>query len=85
MYTMNAAFDLGLSVPEDVSITGVYDFPTSAMLVKPLTTVRIGIHELGVKAFQLLHQQIEGIELDQKKYWIRGELISRKTTRFAKR
>jgi LacI family transcriptional regulator len=84
MYTMNAAYDLGLSIPEDVSITGVYDFPTSAMLPKPLTTVRIPLNELGAKAFYLLHQQLQGVPIDQKQYWVRGELITRKTTRFTK-
>jgi LacI family transcriptional regulator len=84
MYTMNAAYDMGLSVPEELSITGVYDFPTSAMLSRPLTTIRIPLNELGMKAFNLLNQQLQGVEIPQKQYWIRGDLITRKTTRFAK-
>jgi LacI family transcriptional regulator len=84
MYTMNAAFDLGLSIPEELSVTGVYDFPTSSLLPKPLTTVRIPLNELGKKAFSLLYQQMQGIPVEQKQYWIRGELITRKTTRFSK-
>ncbi|MBB6671447.1 LacI family DNA-binding transcriptional regulator [Cohnella nanjingensis] len=84
MYTINAAYDLGLSVPEELSVTGVYDFPTSAMLSKPLTTIRIPLDELGMKAFHLLNQQLQGTEIPQKQYWIRGDLITRKTTRFVK-
>lgn len=38
---------LGLRVPDDVSIVGYDDEPTAAMLVPPLTTVRLPFYEMG--------------------------------------
>jgi len=50
----------GLRVPEDVSLIGFDDEPTSAYLTPPLTTVRQPAIELGQSAAQAIIDQING-------------------------
>lgn len=57
---VRAACDLGLRVPEDVSIVGFDDIPVSAFLCPALTTVALGMREMGQRAAQLLLERIRG-------------------------
>lgn len=61
-----ALFRRGIRVPEDVSIVGYDDQPTSAYMIPPLTTVRHPANEIGRTAATAIlnlmkdkHQQIE--------------------------
>ncbi|MEU2111685.1 LacI family DNA-binding transcriptional regulator [Streptomyces sp. NPDC019507] len=45
--------DLGLRIPEDVSVAGFDDLPFSVDAVPALTTVRLPLHEAGVRAGRL--------------------------------
>jgi LacI family transcriptional regulator len=55
-----AARELGLSVPGDLSITGFNDLPMMDLLAPPMTTVRVDYHALGRRAAELLLSQLEG-------------------------
>lgn len=44
----------GLRVPDDVAVTGFDDIPIARFLSPPLTTVRVGIADLGVQAAERL-------------------------------
>ncbi|RJQ76274.1 LacI family transcriptional regulator [Pseudonocardiaceae bacterium YIM PH 21723] len=57
-----AAADHGLRIPEDVSVVGHDDLPTSAILNPPLTTLRVDRHRLGAEAAGLLIDAVEGRE-----------------------
>jgi LacI family transcriptional regulator len=48
-----AARDLGISVPEDLSLTGFDDISSVSDTVPPLTTVRIPLRDIGRKAMEL--------------------------------
>ncbi|MFJ6633996.1 LacI family DNA-binding transcriptional regulator [Streptomyces sp. NPDC091376] len=48
-----AVRDLGLRIPEDVSVAGFDDLPFSVDAVPALTTVRLPLHEAGVRAGRL--------------------------------
>jgi LacI family transcriptional regulator len=50
---MAAARDLGVRVPEDVSVAGFDDIPTLRDVAPALTTVRLPLHELGRRAAEL--------------------------------
>jgi len=52
--------ELGLRVPEDVSVVGFNNVPLSSFVTPPLTTVDIHIYELGTKAVELLIQIVKG-------------------------
>lgn len=57
---MAAIRDLGLRIPEDVSVVGNDDLPVAAHLHPPLTTVAMPLYELGTAAVDALVATIEG-------------------------
>jgi DNA-binding LacI/PurR family transcriptional regulator len=58
-----AAHDLGLTIPDDLSVVALHDFELAAMLVPALTTVEMPLVQLGRSAVDLLVDEIEGREL----------------------
>jgi LacI family transcriptional regulator len=52
--------EMGLRVPEDVSVIGFDDIPVSVMSDPPLTTIRQPMFEIGAKAVEILCDQIDG-------------------------
>jgi DNA-binding LacI/PurR family transcriptional regulator len=50
----------GISVPEQISLTGFDDLRMAAMTAPPLTTVRQPLIEMGVSAARALIDQLEG-------------------------
>jgi LacI family transcriptional regulator len=57
---MAAVRDLGLRIPEDISVIGNDDLPVAAHLHPPLTTVAMPLYELGTAAVDALVATIEG-------------------------
>lgn len=60
--------DLGWRVPEDISICGFGDLPMAQVIVPALTTVHIGLRDLGRSGMrrllaQLQHKEATGAEL----------------------
>lgn len=53
-----AAQDLGIAVPEDLSIVGHDDIPLAGMLRPALTTVRQPMRELGAQAVQVVQARL---------------------------
>jgi LacI family transcriptional regulator len=52
--TVEVAQELGLRVPEDLSVIGFDNVPESALVTPPLTTVQQPLHEMGAAALDLL-------------------------------
>lgn len=57
---IEAAKDLGLSVPGDLSVVGFDDRPIAAVLSAGLTTVRQPLMEIGATGAEMLISQLEG-------------------------
>jgi len=55
-----AARELGLRIPEDVSVVGFDDLPFARVFAPPLTTIAIDPEELGATAFEVLMGVMEG-------------------------
>ena len=56
---MHAASDLGLKIPEDISLLGYDGIPLADILCPPLTTIVQPINEMGVRVAQHLVRRIE--------------------------
>jgi GntR family transcriptional regulator, arabinose operon transcriptional repressor len=68
---------LGLSVPQDIKITGMEDFASLQSNVLPLTTYRVPFEEIGAKAFDVLEMTVLQKNSDRLEVQVRGELIVR--------
>lgn len=57
---IRALVESGRRIPDDVEVAGFGDFPVSAFLNPPLTTVTWPLRDLGAKAVEMLLAQLEG-------------------------
>ena len=51
---LRAVHDLGLSVPHDISLTGIDDIPSASLMIPSLTTIRVPIGMMVRAAFELV-------------------------------
>ncbi len=58
-----ACRELGIRVPEELSIVGFDDLASSSFLTPPLTTIRQPMREIGVRAVNLLLSIIESMDV----------------------
>lgn len=73
------ARELGLSLPEDLSIVGFDDMQTSNYMVPPLTTIRQPAYDMGHSAAAILHDLIEK-KCKPKQVMMELSLIVREST-----
>ena len=74
---LSACRDRGVAVPGDVSLAGFDDIPIVRDLQPPLTTVRLPLEELGVRALELaLSQPADTPRVER----VRGEVVLREST-----
>jgi LacI family transcriptional regulator len=59
---INALFDAGYRVPDDVSVVGFNDEAMSEFFRPALTTVRSALRELGIQAVHLLLERVAATE-----------------------
>jgi len=78
---MRALADLGLRVPQDVSVIGYDDLPILRCLPVPLTTVRVPLAHMGEIAAEILTRQIESRDASSpEKVVLDAELMVRGST-----
>jgi len=79
---LKGAYDLGISIPEEVSVTGFDDIDCAAFAIPGLTTVRQPLEEMSAIALDLLLRQInkEAISSEQEFNQISPVLIVRDST-----
>ncbi len=76
---MKMAHELGLSVPEDLSVVGFDDIPLARQIWPSLTTIRQPIREMADKAAELLLLQMRG-EVMEELHTIPSTLVIRDST-----
>jgi LacI family transcriptional regulator len=79
--TVEVAGELGLRVPEDVSVVGFDNIPESALSSPPLTTVNQPIRTMGERAIELLIQLIRGETAETTHLTLATNLVVRQSTR----
>lgn len=78
---LRALRELGLRVPEDVSVIGFDDIEVVSYLAVPLTTVRIPRYEIGQRATRLLIETAEAEDPSPtQKVMLDAELVVRDST-----
>lgn len=75
--------ELGLRLPEDLSVVGFDDIPTAAWPSYELTTYRQPVQAIADEALNLLLAQIENPDIKPVTRLISGELIVRASSRVA--
>ena len=82
---MREAYDLGISVPRDLSVVGFDDIRFSEFMTPPLTTVQMSQSELARIAFHALMNDVgeEQAAARRKEYHLKTNLILRRSTALA--
>ncbi|MBF0569766.1 MAG: LacI family DNA-binding transcriptional regulator [Candidatus Omnitrophica bacterium] len=75
--TISVAYEMGIRVPEDVSIMGFDDNPQALYGPVGLTTVRQPIFEMAEKGVRFLHEVITGAREDKIKTSMDPDLVVR--------
>jgi LacI family transcriptional regulator len=78
--TLRAARDLGLRVPEDLSVVGFDDSEQAAIVTPALTTVRQPLAEMGRMAVSLLLRLLENQRVEALNVELATRLVVRSST-----
>jgi LacI family transcriptional regulator len=76
---MDIAAELGLRIPQDLSVAGFDNIPESMYSTPKLTTVDQSIHEMGALAAKMLIDMLQGEDLGQPLHKIPTRLIIRES------
>jgi LacI family transcriptional regulator len=74
------AREIGMVVPDDLSVVGFNDIPQSELFDPPLTTVHVPQEEMGVLAAAILIDALEGKHLARRQVMLETELVVRGST-----
>ena len=82
---MRAAFELGIKVPEDLSVIGFDDIRMAEFLIPPLTTIQMSQSELAKLAFEALLKEVkrETPLPEGSEYILKTRLVLRNSTAFS--
>ncbi|MDR0657191.1 MAG: substrate-binding domain-containing protein, partial [Treponema sp.] len=72
----------GFQIPEDLSITGFDDLPSSSITEPPLTSIRVSTQQIGERALERLSGRINGTITGQpEKILVSGKLMIRSSVK----
>ncbi len=77
---LQSLLELGVRVPQDISLCGYDDTEFAAQLAPPLTSVRRPHYQLGLSAGRMLLTLLDGAEPEERHLRYRPELIVRAST-----
>lgn len=72
--------EIGFKVPDDISLISFNNIAMSQLTSPPLTTVDIGIYQLGYSASQVLISNIQGEPAHRNRILIPHRLVNREST-----
>jgi LacI family transcriptional regulator len=76
----DAFVDRGIDCPGEISVVGYNDMPFAGWFSPPLTTVRLPHYEIGVRAAELLLDQLRDPEIEPAQLLLDPELVVRGST-----
>lgn len=76
---LKALREMGVRVPEDVSVVGFDDLPTAALLDPPLTSIAVSKREIGSTAMRRLISRTRNATMPPTKIVVGGTLIERES------
>jgi len=80
--TVKALKDLGIRVPEDISIIGFDNLPAAAMSDPALTTIEVSKDKIGNLAVELLYNRINAEQGSPSiKMLVSGRLVERSSVK----
>jgi LacI family transcriptional regulator len=81
---MREAFELGIRIPQDLSVVGFDDTRLADFMIPPLSTIQMSQKELATLAFNALLQEVkrETPALEGTEFVLRTQLILRNSTGF---
>ena len=74
-------YEIGLKIPQDVSVIGYDDVPASAWPTYDLTTVRQPVNKMVQETVEILIEKINNTEIEPRRVKIDGPLIIRGSAR----
>ena len=77
---IRSAREIGLAVPDDLSVVGFNNIPQSELFDPPLTTVHVPQEEMGVLAAALLIDQLDGRHIERRHVVLETEIVVRGST-----
>jgi DNA-binding LacI/PurR family transcriptional regulator len=77
---VDTASDMGVRVPDDLSVVGFDDSIIATTMTPQLTTVRQSPKEIGAMAARLLISRINGASIQEDRHLLSPQLIVRNTT-----
>jgi LacI family transcriptional regulator len=76
---INAIFDAGYRVPEDISVAGFNDVKLASIYRPKLTTVHQPLYDMGAVAIRMVIKMINGEVLDEKKVELPYRIVERES------
>jgi len=81
IYIINAALEMGINVPNNLSVIGFDNIESSKYLEVPLTTINQDFRKMGEEAGSLIIESINNSSFDNsKRITLPVELIERSST-----
>ena len=74
-----ACHEMGIAIPQDVSIIGFDDRDCARLFSPQLTTMAMPLHDIGLKAMDMVVQLIDGHPVAQPQLALKGTLIKRQS------
>ncbi|WAW14326.1 LacI family DNA-binding transcriptional regulator [Peptostreptococcus equinus] len=76
---INACFDLGYKVPEDISVAGFNDVKLAKIYRPKLTTVYQPLFDIGAVAIRMIIKMVKGEEIEDKKVTLPFKIVERES------
>lgn len=83
MGVLSKAYELGIRVPDEISLIGFDGTDLSSMTIPPLTTVDQHFYDMGYQGLNMLLQKVNGF--DVKSCYLMHKILERETVRNIKK